>query len=117
MRRPTALRFLVILPLLVACKTGAVKQEVSALIVGPTAESRAELRQVVSSMLGDREVTLADDALTTQSMLVVGPQNLTGRDLDKPDQFRLLLSGAECVLVHLGSNARSELTKANCAAE
>jgi hypothetical protein len=117
MRCPNAFQFVVILPLLLACKTGAVKHEVSAYIVDPTAESQAELRQVVSSMLGGREVTLADDALTTQSMLVIEPQNLTGRDLGKPDQFRLLLSGSECVLVHLGSDARSELTKANCVAE
>lgn len=117
MRYPNAFRFVVILPLLLACKTGAINHEVSAYIVNPTAESQAELRQVVSSMLGGREVTLADDALTTQSVLVIEPKYLTGRDLGRPDRFQLLKSGSTCVLVNLGSDARSELTKSHCVAE
>jgi len=103
--------------LVTACKTGAVRAEVPAILVDPTIESRAELHQIVGSLLGGRTVTIADDALTTQSMLVIEPKYLTGRDLGKPDQFRLLLSGSDCVLVHLGSDARSKLSKASCAAE
>ena len=103
--------------LVTACKTGAVRTEVPAILVDPTTASRAELRQIVGSLLGGRTVTIADDALTTQSILVIEPKYLTGRDLGKPDQFRLLLSGSDCVLVHLGSDARSKLSKANCAAE
>ena len=103
--------------LVTACKTGAVRAEVPAILVDPTTESRAELHQIVGSLLGGRTVTIADDALTTQSMLVIEPKYLTGRDLGKPDQFRLLLSGSDCVLVHLGSDARSKLSKASCAAE
>ena len=104
--------------LVTACKTGAVRAEVPAIMIEPTeTESRAELHQIVGSLLGGRTVTIADDALTTQSMLVIEPKYLTGRDLGKPDQFRLLLSGSDCVLVHLGSDARSKLSKASCAAE
>lgn len=117
MRNLDASLFAGILLLVVACKTGAVRTELPAYIVDPSPESRAELQHVVSSMLGGRTVTIADDALTTQSMLTIEPKYLTGRDLGKPDQFQLLLSGAACVLVHLGSDARSELSEANCAAE
>ncbi len=117
MRSLRSLFIVGILLLVAACKTGAVRTEVPAYIVDPSPESRAELQHVVSSMLGGRTVTIADDALTTQSMLAIEPKYLTGRDLGKPDQFQLLLSGAACVLVHLGSDARSELSEANCAAE
>jgi hypothetical protein len=117
MRYTNAIRFAAALPLLIACKTAVVCDEVPAHIVAPTDDSRAELRQIVSAMLGARVVTIADDALTTESMLVIEPKNLTGRDLGRPDQFRLLLRGSECVLVHLGSGARSELTRSSCVAE
>ena len=100
-----------------ACKSSEVRTDVPAYLVDPTTESRAELQQVVSSMLGGKAVTIADDALTTQSMLIIEPKHLTGRDLGKPDQFQLLQSGSSCVLVHLGSGARTELSEANCAAE
>lgn len=117
MRHLNAIHVLGISLVLSACKTAAVRTEVPAYRVDPTAESSAELRQVVSSMLGGRAVTIADDALTTQSLLVIEPKNLTGRDLGKPDQFRLVRSDSSCVLVHLGSAGRSELTKTNCVAE
>lgn len=106
-----------LLLLAVACKSSEVRTEVPAYLVDPTTESRAELQHVVTSMLDGRAVTIADDALTTQSMLIIGAKHLTGRDLGKPDQFQLLQSGSSCVLLHLGSGARSELSKANCAAE
>ena len=106
-----------LLLLAAACKSSEVRSEVPAYLVDPTTESRAELQLVVSSMLGGRAVTIADDALTTQSMLIIGAKHLTGRDLGKPDQFQLLQSGSSCVLVHLGSGARSKLSEATCAAE
>lgn len=112
-----AIRFAAALPLLIACKTAVVPDEVPANIIAPTDEGRAELRQLVSTMLGGRVVTIADDALTTDSMLVIEAKNFTGRDSGRPDQFRLLLRGSECVLVHLGSGARSALSSARCIAE
>jgi hypothetical protein len=106
-----------LLLLAAACKSSEVRSEVPAYLVDPTTESRAELQHVVSSMLGGKAVTIADDALTTQSMLIIGAKYLTGRDLGKPEQFQLLRIGSTCVLVHLGSGTRSELSEANCAAE
>ncbi len=102
---------------LAACRTGAVRAEVPARVVDPTPESRAELQHVVSSTLGGRAVTIADDALTKDSLLIIEPKNLTGRDLGKPDHFRLVLSDSRCVLVHQESDARIELTETSCAAE
>ncbi len=100
-----------------ACKTDDVRQDVPARIIDPTPESRTELLHVVSSTLGGRTVTIADDALTKDSMLIIEPKNLTGRDFGKPDHFRLVLSDSRCVLVHQESDARSELMETGCAAE
>lgn len=117
MRRLNALSTVAVLLALAACRTGAVRAEVPARIVEPTPESRAELQHVVSSTLGGRSVTIADDALTKDSLLIMEPKHLTGRDLRKPDHFRLVLSDSRCVLVHQESDARFELTQTRCAAE
>lgn len=100
-----------------ACKTDDVRQDVPAHIIDPTPESRAELQHVVSSTLGGRAVTIADDALTEDSLLIIEPKHLTGRDLAKPDHFRLVLSDSRCVLVHEESNTRIGLMETSCAAE
>ena len=102
---------------LAACKTDEVRQDVPARIVDPTPESRTELQRVVSGALNGRELTLADDALNSNSLLVIEPSHLMGRDLRRPEQFRLLLSGSDCVLVHLGSDARYDLNDTRCVAE
>jgi hypothetical protein len=90
----------------VACGTLSA-QEQPAVIAEPTAQSRAELVRVVSAAMNGQPVTLADDALTRESVLVIerrtppGPQGraATGRTLDMPEQFRLLMRGERCMLV------------------
>jgi hypothetical protein len=102
-----------------ACATG-----VPARIVEPTAESRAELHRVVTAALGGREITLADDALTSSSILTLEhalPDNAqrraaTGREVERPEVFRLLKVGYRCVLVH-DSGARTVLTQVSCVPE
>ena len=117
MRRLTVFSIVGVVFVLGACKTDEIRAEVPALVVDPTAESHAELQHAVSTALGGRRVTIAEDALTKDSMLIIEPKYLTGRDLRKPEQFRLVLNGSTCVLVHLGSDARLELARTNCAAE
>ncbi len=117
MRQLSKISIFGVLLALCACKTDAVRAEVPAHVIDPTPDSHAELVQVVSNALGGRSVTIADDALTQGSMLIIGPKYLTGRDLGKPEQFRLVLNGSACVLVHLGSDARYALTKTICAAD
>ena len=117
MRQLSKLSIFGVLLALCACKTDAVRAEVPAHVVDPTPEGHAELVQVVSNALGGRSVTIAEDALTQGSMLIIGPKYLTGRDLGKPEQFQLLLNGSECFLVHLGSDTLYALTKVICAAD
>jgi hypothetical protein len=99
--------------------------ETPAVILDPSPESRAELARAVSEALHGAPVTLADDALTRTSLLVIerpGPRDLeqrplTGRVLDPPEQFRLVLRGSRCVLVHLATGEGRVLGATTCRPE
>ena len=109
MIRPGAL---LLWQLLSACASFA-PEDVPAVIDKPTAESRAELAQAVSSALNGAPVRLADDALTRDSLLIIEKPH-TGRDMDKPEHFRLLKSGMHCVLVHERTGKRTTLASTTC---
>lgn len=100
-----------------ACQAGAARADMPARVDHPTAQSRAELLRVVRNALNGSEVVLARDALTNDSLLIIEPKHLTGRDLRRPEHFRLVLSGAHCVLVHEGTETRMQLTDTTCRAE
>ena len=108
-----------------ACKTATTQEDVPALIAEPTPESRAELTRVVSKALNGAPVTLADDALTQNSQLIIErnePRDsqgrpLSGRDLGKPDHFQLVKAGPECILIHQANDKRYVLTDTTCAPE
>jgi hypothetical protein len=97
-------------------------QEQSAVISVPTAQSRAELARVVSEAFNGQPVTLADDALTRDSTLTIerrtppGPQGraATGRTLEAPEQFKLVLRGTRCVLVRVTDGREWPLDEARC---
>jgi hypothetical protein len=106
-----------------AC-TSVAQPDAPAMIVDPTPESRAELSRAVSAALNRADVTLADDALTHDSALVIEPtpardaagQRLSGRDLGRPEQFQLITSNGRCVLVHARSGQRHALEHTRCKA-
>jgi hypothetical protein len=112
--------------LLCACQPSSVANstdEVPAVIVAPTAESRAELQRAVSNALGGVDVLLADDALTGSSLLIVERrhrQTIEGRigddrSLESSEQFRLMTDGSTCVLAHLRTESRFVLPATSCA--
>jgi hypothetical protein len=109
---------------LAACLVRSTPPDVPAVLTGPTAESRAELVRVVSHALNGVPVTLADDALTVESSLIVertrrrDPQGrpLDGRETGRPERFRLVRSGSRCVLIHEGTERRFTLASADCSA-
>ena len=96
--------------------------DVAAVIDKPTKESRAELAQAVSSALNGAPVTLADDALTRDSLLIierVHPRDasgapLSGRDFARPEHFRLVKAGEHCALVHERTGKRTTLASTTC---
>jgi hypothetical protein len=77
----------------------------------------------VSAALGGVPVTLADDALTGTSSLIVERARLrddrsllvNGRDLGRPEHFTLWADGGACVLVHERTGKRFVLRGTECA--
>jgi hypothetical protein len=112
------------IPFCLSACVSIAQQDTPAIITNPTEESHGELVRVVSGALSSTPVTIARDALTRDSLLLIertpardaAGQRLTGRDLEKPEQFNLLKNGEQCVLVHEGTGKRSVLTKTRCTA-
>ncbi len=92
--------------LLTGCGTLAAQPEQPAVVALHTEQSRAELRRVVSTAMNGEPVTLGDDVLLHDSVLTVerrapaGEQGraATGRTLEAPVRFNLLLRGTSCLL-------------------
>jgi hypothetical protein len=92
-----------------------------AVIVNPSDAGRCELARVVRAALG-APVTLADDALTSSSMLIIEPADprddsgrpLNGRRLDRPETFELFTRRSRCVLVQMRTGRRWTLRHAAC---
>jgi hypothetical protein len=100
--------------LLAACASSFAQSDVAAVIDQPTQESRAELAQAVSGALNGAPVTLADDALTRDSLLIIERARLSGRELDRPEHFRLVKVGKQCALVHERTGKRTTLASTTC---
>ena len=107
---------------LAACATVSPQRDVPALITSPSPKSHAELVRVVSRVLNGASITIADDALTRDSALIIERARargadgapLTGRDTGRPEHFRLVKNGSRCVLVHERSGKRFTLASASC---
>jgi hypothetical protein len=111
---------------LVASACTSIKaRETPALLVNSNQETRAELVSTISSALNVTNITIADDALTRDSTLVIERtpardstgQRLSGRDYTQPEQFRLLLVDGSCELLHVRSGKSYPLTRSRCRAE
>jgi hypothetical protein len=91
-------------------------------VTRPTEAGRAELLRAVTIALNGTPVTLADDALTHESLLIIEhahPRDahglpLNGRELGRPEQFRLVKSGSHCILVHQRTGKRYRLRSTTC---
>ncbi len=101
-----------------------IEPERPALLVAPNAQTHEELTYAVSAVLNGAPVALADDALTTTSVLLIdrapardsAGRLLNGRDLGRPEHFQLVVSGARCTLIHERSGQRIVLSAASCKA-
>lgn len=86
--------------------------------------ARQELRGTLARMLNAPSVAVADDAFLHDSLLIiekVRPRDaqgvqLSGRDFDRPEQFRLIKTGSACVLLRLRTGAREVLRHSRCEA-
>lgn len=106
---------------LLGCTTLAASER-PALIERATALSRAELQRILADAFHGRSVTIADDALTRDSVLVIERRAqrglegspATGRSLETPEQFRLVLRDGHCELVRSSDQHRWTLTDTSC---
>lgn len=101
----------------------AAPREHAAVLTNPTAETRRELSAVLDEALHGAPVRLADDALTRESVLLIdrvqwrdsGGLPLDGRQLGRPERFRLITHGSDCVLVYERTGRQYSLNAATCA--
>ncbi|NDI86260.1 hypothetical protein [Undibacterium crateris] len=105
-----------------ACQlTGAAGLQ-PAVLTQPGTASSQELRRVIIELSGFSSVILAEDDLTRSSELVIERRHqyrpngdlIQGRDLEPPQRFRLLQSGAQCWLLHLNSGQQRQLQGLSC---
>jgi hypothetical protein len=107
---------------LAACATISGRRDLPAVLTNPTAQTRAALARAVSGALHGAPVTLADDALTRDSTLIIERTKrrtpdgvpLSGRETGRPEHFRLVKNGSRCVLVHERTGKRATLPAATC---
>lgn len=104
------------------CALGTEKTvEVPAVISAPTDAARAELYAAVIESLG-MPITLADDALTHESTLSIertpirdsSGRRIEVRERTKPELFRLVKRGEDCVLIHERTQTETVLRAARC---
>ena len=107
-----------------ACASAPAQRDVPAVVTQPNPRSQAELTRAMSSALGGVTVTLADDALTRESAVLLergrhrdeGGRPAQGREMGMPERFFLVKSGADCVLVHERTGKRFTLVETACSA-
>lgn len=92
-----------------------------AVLVNPSADTQAELKDVVSKALNGRSVRLAMDSLTKENRLIIdraqhmrGGHPVMGRKTEKPNHFYLFKSGSECILRHEQTGETYVLKTAEC---
>lgn len=94
----------------------------SALLVAPSAATRAELARALSAALNGASIRLADDALTSDSALIVtrmqrrdaAGRPILGRSSERPERFDLVKRADECILIHERTGRRWILHSAHC---
>ena len=109
------------LGLVLACATVRGQSPAPALLVSPSAQARVELGRVINAAL-HVPVRLADDALVHDSVLIVDRTirrdaagiPLDGRGLGKPERFRLVMQGSNCVLIQERTGKSWTLMSATC---
>ena len=107
---------------LAACRGWPADRGVPAIITHPKAASRADLERAVSLAFGGTPVRLAREALTRDSLLIIGRAQardirgvpLNGRELGRPQHFQLLLRGSQCVLLHIETGRGRVLAHTRC---
>ncbi|AUD78626.1 hypothetical protein CW740_04910 [Kangiella profundi] len=104
-----------------ACKTIEPAQAKPAIISNPSAETTAELTEVISTIYGGRPVTLAPDVLTETNILSIqiAPHEKDGLPVmgaieEMPRQFQLLKHESDCYLYDSQNDTLYPLDTVQC---
>ena len=111
--------------LLAACSASNVQPDVPALRTSTSSESRAEIEQTISTAMNGVPVTIADDALTEESTLLIERSRSRsierppepGRSMERPQHFQLIVDARQCFLVHEETGLRWMLPATECIPE
>lgn len=106
------------------CQTVGAEHDQPARITNVSEASRTALQKTIDEIL-NVGVMIADDALTTSSVLTIEltpPKTMLnpvpeGRILTMPLQFRLVLNQSVCILIDQRDGTRHVLNNTSCAAE
>lgn len=106
---------------LTACSSLDTDAMTDALLVSPSADTQSEITSAVAAALNGAKVTIASDALTRKSTLIIDPAGsnmpgAAGQIMGRPDHFDLKLSGKRCVLIHRQTGETYTLKTATCRA-
>lgn len=104
-----------------ACKTIDPAHAEPAVITNPSAETTAELTEVVSAIFNGRQVTLAQDVLTDTNILTIqiaahkkDGLPVMGRIEEMPRQFQLLKYDDDCYLFDSQNDTLYPLQTVKC---
>lgn len=111
----TFIFFVVVMASLAACTHKNLEGGQPALLVSQDKASFAEISSRINSVVG-HEVRLAKSIFTQNSLLALEKPDMTGRVLDMPKRFQLLLKNDRCFLHYLDENKGWLLKKAECQA-
>ncbi len=112
-----------VLPAFVGCKNSITKNAVDAIILNPSVASQEELLSVTKEALNRSHIVLADNALTTDSILIIdrdlkndlSGDYAMGRRFDQPIKFRLLKKNGQCILIQENTDKYWVLQQTQCA--
>lgn len=102
-----------------ACANPLLGTPAAAVLVNPSEQDRLELSRVVGDALHRPPVLLSPLALTQDSTLVIEPVRprdanglpLNGRELGRPEIFRLMKQGSRCLLIRDSTGDRWTLAQ------
>jgi hypothetical protein len=101
-----------------------IQHESAAVIDNASRETKAELEETISRILKKMRVTIADDALTQNDILIISrtpKRNITlnpvlGRSKEKPHRFQLVKIGQACYLKYEATQEKYKLETTSCQA-
>ena len=99
-------------------------EEVPAWVSAPSAQTQSALQAAMARLLGGAPIRLAPDAFAQSSLLTLeraahglgASATASSLIVEKPEQFRLVLIGSQCLLVRVRTAERAALEHLECAA-